>query len=209
LHGSCRHQDAPSEQVEAGAAVALPFQPLEAVDLGFGLAAAPGQGQSGAHCGAVLRQPGGERLDNADAAPADKGGEPTREGGDLGGFLVLLGPPAGPCCRANPGPADGLVFGLYLKLIGLGLNLVFGVMRIVNPAQSGFVMLGAYAAFWAFGLFRLHPVYSAVAVMLAFMLLGRPHRVRGRDGGAARRRRVEPGLFRAVLTAQVGAEARQ
>ena len=68
----------------------------------------------------------------------------------------------------------GVVFGLYFTLIGLGLNLVFGVMRIVNLAQGGFVMLGAYAAFWAFGLFRLHPVYSAVAVMLAFTLLGLP-----------------------------------
>jgi len=68
----------------------------------------------------------------------------------------------------------GLVFGLYFTLIGLGLNLVFGVMRIVNLAQGGFVMLGAYAGFWAWSLFRLQPVYSAVGVLLAFMLLGFP-----------------------------------
>ena len=54
----------------------------------------------------------------------------------------------------------GLVFGLYFTLIGLGLNLVFGVMRVVNIAQGSFVMLGAYAAFFAWGLFRLHPAYS-------------------------------------------------
>lgn len=68
----------------------------------------------------------------------------------------------------------GLVFGLYFTLIGLGLNLVFGVMRIVNLAQGGFVMLGAYAAFWMWSLFRLQPVYSAVGVLLAFALLGFP-----------------------------------
>lgn len=68
----------------------------------------------------------------------------------------------------------GLVFGLYFTLIGLGLNLVFGVMRIVNLAQGGFVMLGAYAGFWAWSLFRLQPVYSAIGVLLAFMLLGFP-----------------------------------
>lgn len=68
----------------------------------------------------------------------------------------------------------GLVYGLYFTLIGLGLNLVFGVMRIVNLAQGGFVMLGAYAAFWAWGLFHLHPVWSAVAVLVAFVILGLP-----------------------------------
>ncbi len=42
LRGSCRHQNAPSQQVEAGAAIALPLQQLEAVDLAFSLPAAPG-----------------------------------------------------------------------------------------------------------------------------------------------------------------------
>ena len=41
--GSCCHQNALSEQVKAGAAVALPFQQLEPVDLPFGLAAAQGR----------------------------------------------------------------------------------------------------------------------------------------------------------------------
>ncbi len=68
----------------------------------------------------------------------------------------------------------GVVFGLYFTLIGLGLNLVFGVMRIVNLAQGGFVMLGAYAAFWAWGLFHLHPVYSAMIVLVTFLVLGLP-----------------------------------
>ena len=48
----------------------------------------------------------------------------------------------------------GLLFGLYFTLIGLGLNLVFGVMRIVNLAHGDFLMLGAFLAFWLFSLFR-------------------------------------------------------
>ena len=44
LRGSCRHQNAPSQQVKAGLAVALPLQELDAVDLAFGLSAAPGLG---------------------------------------------------------------------------------------------------------------------------------------------------------------------
>ncbi len=39
---------------------------------------------------------------------------------------------------------EGLLFGLYFTLVGLGLNLVFGVMRIVNLAHGDFLMLGAY-----------------------------------------------------------------
>jgi branched-chain amino acid transport system permease protein len=38
---------------------------------------------------------------------------------------------------------EGLFFGLYFTLVGLGLNLVFGVMRIVNLAHGDFLMLGA------------------------------------------------------------------
>ncbi len=68
----------------------------------------------------------------------------------------------------------GLVFGLYFTLIGLGLNLVFGVMRIVNLAHGDFLMLGAFAAYWGFGLFGLHPVVSALIVLVAFLLLGLP-----------------------------------
>ena len=41
----------------------------------------------------------------------------------------------------------GLVFGLYFTLVGLGLNLVFGVMRIVNLAHGDFLMLGGFGAF--------------------------------------------------------------
>lgn len=68
----------------------------------------------------------------------------------------------------------GLVFGLYFTLIGLGLNLVFGVMRIVNLAHGDFLMLGAFAAFWLFNLFGLHPLVAAVAVVVSFIIVGLP-----------------------------------
>jgi branched-chain amino acid transport system permease protein len=68
----------------------------------------------------------------------------------------------------------GLVFGLYFTLVGLGLNLVFGVMRIVNLAHGDFLMLGAFAAFWLFTLFDLHPLVSAVIVLVGFVLIGLP-----------------------------------
>ncbi len=68
----------------------------------------------------------------------------------------------------------GLVFGLYFTLIGLGLNLIFGVMRIVNLAHGDFLMLGAYAAFWLFTLLAFHPLVSALVVFVVFLMLGLP-----------------------------------
>lgn len=69
---------------------------------------------------------------------------------------------------------SGVVFGCYFTLVGLGLNLIFGVMRIVNLAHGDVVMLGAFAAFWLFALLGLHPLISSVIVLGIFALLGLP-----------------------------------
>ena len=37
----------------------------------------------------------------------------------------------------------GILYGIFFSLIGIGLNLVFGVMRIINRAHGQFVVLGA------------------------------------------------------------------
>lgn len=66
----------------------------------------------------------------------------------------------------------GLLFGLYFSLVGLGLNLVFGVIRIVNVAHGDFVMLGALAACGLYGAFSANPVGVAVACLGAFSILG-------------------------------------
>ena len=68
----------------------------------------------------------------------------------------------------------GLVFGLYFTLVGLGLNLIFGVMRIVNLAHGDFLMLGGFAAYFLFYLLGLHPLVAAVAVLVVFFLVGLP-----------------------------------
>src|SRR6516162_8835242 len=68
----------------------------------------------------------------------------------------------------------GLLFGLYFSLIGLGLNLVFGVMRIVNLAHGDFLMLGAFLAFWLFTLISLNPISAIFIVFLVFVIVGLP-----------------------------------
>jgi branched-chain amino acid transport system permease protein len=68
----------------------------------------------------------------------------------------------------------GLLFGLYFSLIGLGLNLIFGVMRIVNLAHGDFVMLGAFLAFWLFTLFTINPVAAVPVAFVVLVMVGLP-----------------------------------
>src|SRR5256885_52361 len=50
-------------------------------------------------------------------------------------------------------------------MIGVGLTVVFGVMRIINLAHGDLVMLGMYGAFWAHALWKLDPFVSIVLWM--------------------------------------------
>jgi branched-chain amino acid transport system permease protein len=68
----------------------------------------------------------------------------------------------------------GLLFGFYFTLIGIGLNLVFGVMRIVNLAHGDFLMLGGFLAFWLSERFAIDPVPSLPIAFLVFLVLGLP-----------------------------------
>ncbi|MEO6985633.1 MAG: branched-chain amino acid ABC transporter permease [Paralcaligenes sp.] len=68
----------------------------------------------------------------------------------------------------------GLLFGLYFSLVGLGLNLVFGVMRIVNLAHGDFVMLGALAAVGCYSAYAISPMAAAVLSLFAFAIIGFP-----------------------------------
>ncbi len=43
--------------------------------------------------------------------------------------------------------ANGLAFGMLLFLLGSGLSLIFGVMRIVNLAHGSYYLVGAYVGF--------------------------------------------------------------
>jgi branched-chain amino acid transport system permease protein len=61
-----------------------------------------------------------------------------------------------------------LLLGAIYVLVSVGLNLIFGVMRLVNFAHGDFVMLGAYGTYWLFMLYSLNPFVS-ILVLFPFL----------------------------------------
>lgn len=68
----------------------------------------------------------------------------------------------------------GLFYGLYFALVGVGLSLIFGVMRIINLAHGDFLMLGAYGAFYLYHLLGWNPLWALPMELVVFVLLGLP-----------------------------------
>ncbi|HLJ01511.1 MAG TPA: branched-chain amino acid ABC transporter permease [Bradyrhizobium sp.] len=66
----------------------------------------------------------------------------------------------------------GVLFGLYFSLVGIGLNLVFGVMRIVNLAHGDCLMLGAFIAVGLVGLAGIDPLFAVPLAFVIFLIAG-------------------------------------
>lgn len=67
---------------------------------------------------------------------------------------------------------SGILIGGVYALIGIGLTLIFGVMRIINFAHGELLMLGMYAAYYLFALLHVDPFLSVVIVAPLLFLFG-------------------------------------
>lgn len=66
----------------------------------------------------------------------------------------------------------GLYFGCVYALLATGLNVIFGVMKIVNFAHGELMMMGAYATYWISTLFGANPYLAILASASAVAVLG-------------------------------------
>jgi branched-chain amino acid transport system permease protein len=72
---------------------------------------------------------------------------------------------------ANLVVAAVLLAGIY-AVMSVGMTVIYGVMKIVNLAHAGFMMLGAYFAMELFERLHLDPILAALAVFPIMMVVG-------------------------------------
>jgi branched-chain amino acid transport system permease protein len=67
---------------------------------------------------------------------------------------------------------DGMLIGGVYALLAAGLALIFGVMRMANFAQGGFVMLGMYATLLLYRAFGLDPYVLSIPIGMIALVAG-------------------------------------
>lgn len=65
-----------------------------------------------------------------------------------------------------------LLTGAIYAIVAVGLNMVYGTMRLLNVAHGDVAMVGAYAAFWLFTGMGLSPLISVFIVAAFCALIG-------------------------------------
>ncbi|MGH9569057.1 MAG: branched-chain amino acid ABC transporter permease [Candidatus Angelobacter sp.] len=64
-----------------------------------------------------------------------------------------------------------LLAGIYAAM-AVGMTVIYGVMKIVNLAHAGFLMMGAYFCYELFQRFNIDPVLGAALALPVFFLFG-------------------------------------
>lgn len=67
---------------------------------------------------------------------------------------------------------NGLLTGALYALIGMGLALIFGVMRIVSFAHGAFLMVGMYVTYILFERFNINPYFGFVPAGILLFIFG-------------------------------------
>src|ERR1700730_3784256 len=71
---------------------------------------------------------------------------------------------------------NGISYGALLFLVGSGLSLIFGVMRIVNLSHGSYFLLGGYVALsviWTTGSWLLAIPVAAVTIAVLGLMMER------------------------------------
>jgi branched-chain amino acid transport system permease protein len=68
--------------------------------------------------------------------------------------------------------ASGILLGGIYALISVGLNLIFGVIKIVNLAHGDFLMVGMYLTFFLFTLYKINPYTATLLVFPILLVVG-------------------------------------
>src|SRR6202049_2025168 len=64
---------------------------------------------------------------------------------------------------------NGITLGMLYILVALGLNIILGLMGVINFSHGAFFALGAYMTFQLSSTFGLFPAIVAAALMMALL----------------------------------------
>ncbi len=68
----------------------------------------------------------------------------------------------------------GILYGIFFSLIAIGLNLIFGVMRMINLAHGQFIVLGALCTCVLANHLNLNPLFGIPMSIIAAVIIGYP-----------------------------------
>ena len=66
----------------------------------------------------------------------------------------------------------GLLAGALYALLACGLNLIFGVMRVINLAHAELMLIGAFGSYVLYSRFGVHPLLSLLLIVPLLFVAG-------------------------------------
>lgn len=68
--------------------------------------------------------------------------------------------------------ANGIIFGLLYGLQAVGLNLLWGIMRVVNMAHGEMFIYSAFVVYFLTSVLNFHPLFTLVPVLVFAIIIG-------------------------------------
>ncbi len=67
---------------------------------------------------------------------------------------------------------NGLLLGGLYGIVGIGMSMIFGIVRVVNLAHGDLIILASYLSFVTVSFFKVSPLLALVLVIPAMFLIG-------------------------------------
>ncbi len=67
---------------------------------------------------------------------------------------------------------NGLLLGGLYGIVGIGMSMIFGIVRVVNLAHGDLVILASYLSFVTLSIFSISPLLSLLFVIPAMFIIG-------------------------------------
>jgi branched-chain amino acid transport system permease protein len=67
---------------------------------------------------------------------------------------------------------NGLLLGGLYGIVGIGMSMIFGIVRVVNLAHGDLIILASYLSFVTLSIFNVSPLLTLILVIPAMFLIG-------------------------------------